>query len=155
MIGSGVNKPIVSSLSPAGLDLIKGFEGLRLNAYQCSAGKWTIGYGHTKTAKSGQCITHSQALRLLTEDVAQFEQAVRTTVQVPLTQNQFDALVSFCYNVGSTAFRNSHLVSALNRGYYSMAAKELYRWVFAGKVKIPGLVRRREQEYALFMKKDE
>lgn len=140
-------------LSEPGLNLIKSFEGLRLISYQCSAGVWTIGYGHTKTAKRGACITHEQAEKLFLEDVAEFEEAVRMLVKVPLNQNQFDALVSFAFNVGAGAFKNSQLLVSLNQGHYSVAAKQLMRWVHAGKVKIPGLVRRREREYNLFMGK--
>ncbi|NJL51166.1 MAG: lysozyme [Hydrococcus sp. SU_1_0] len=140
-------------LSEAGLSLIKSFEGLRLAAYQCSAGVWTIGYGHTKTAKPGKCITLEQANKLLTEDVVGFEQAVRMLVKVPLNQNQFDALVSFAFNVGVSGFQNSQLLVSLNKGHYSVAAKQLMRWVHAGKVRIPGLVRRRQREYDLFMGK--
>lgn len=134
-----------------GLELIKHFEGLRLGAYQCSADVWTIGYGHTAGVKPGDAITTEQADAFLRQDVADSERAVSRFVSVPLTQNQFDALVSFTFNLGSGSLRNSTLLKKLNAGDYSGAAEQLLRWVNAGGKKLPGLVRRREAEKTLFL----
>lgn len=142
--------PRSRSTSSAGIKLIKEFEGFRSKAYLCPAKVWTIGYGHTKTAKPGLCITREQGENLLKRDLQVYEQAVNNDVKVPLTQNQFDALVSFTYNVGVTAFANSSLLKFLNKGYYDRASNELHRWVRGGGRKLPGLVRRRQAEYELF-----
>lgn len=148
---SGGQSPSGMSLSQNGLDLIKGFEGLRLNAYQDSAGVWTIGYGHTgPDVRPGMSITQAQAEQLLRQDVARFEQAVRDNVRVPLTQNQFDALVSFTYNVGEGALQDSTLLRKLNAGDYAGAQTEFGRWVYAGGERLEGLERRRAAEAALF-----
>lgn len=136
--------------SDLGVNVIKEFEGLRLQAYQCSAAVWTIGYGHTAQVKAGDVITASQAERLLRLDLRQAEQTVLTQVQVPLNQNQFDALVSFIFNVGAGAFRRSTLLRRLNTHDYAGAASELLRWVHAGGVRLRGLERRREREKGLF-----
>ena len=138
--------------SQKGIDLIKEFEGFRNTAYLCPANVWTIGYGHTKTAKPGMCISTVQGEELLRKDVEKFENAVNTLVKVPLNQNQFDALVSFAYNVGVGAFGKSTLLRLLNQGEYQRAAKQLHRWVRGGGRKLPGLVRRRKAEYDLFVR---
>lgn len=142
----------ISKISQTGIDLIKRWEGCRTNSYLCPAGVWTIGYGHTKTAKPNQIISHLKAEELLQEDLRKFEDAVRHLVKVPLNQNQFDALVSFTFNVGIGAFKNSTLLRFLNQKKYSMAADQFHRWVNAGGKKLPGLINRRKQEYALFTK---
>jgi len=133
-----------------GLALIKHFEGLRLRAYQCSADVWTIGYGHTAGVRPGDVITPEQADAFLRGDVADAERAVGRFVRVPLTQCQFDALVSFTFNLGSGNLRTSTLLRLLNAGDYPGAAGQLLRWVNAGGKRLPGLVRRREAEKALF-----
>ncbi len=138
------------SLSQNGVDLIKSFEGLRLNSYQDSAGVWTIGYGHTAGVGPGQTITREQAESLLRQDVQWAQDAVRDNVDVPITQNQFDALVSFTFNVGAGAFGSSTLLSKLNGGDYAGAQQEFGRWVHAGGQRLEGLVRRRGDEAALF-----
>ncbi len=142
----------IEKISQTGMDLIKRWEGCRTNSYLCPAGVWTIGYGHTKTAKRGQIISHLKAEELLQEDLRKFEDAVRHLVTVPLNQNQFDALVSFTFNVGIGAFKNSTLLRLLNQKRYSSAASQFHRWVNANGKKLPGLVNRRNQEYALFVK---
>ena len=136
--------------SSTGINLIKRWEGLRTKAYLCPASVWTIGYGHTKTARRGQRINHQEAERLLKEDLKVYEKAVRDYVSVPLNQNQFDALVSFCFNVGVGAFQNSTLRKLLNQRKYKGAARQLHRWVHGGGRKLPGLVKRRNDEYELF-----
>ena len=138
-------------ISDVGLSLIKKFEGCRVNAYLCPAKVWTIGYGHTKTVKPGQQITLEFANQLLQQDVEVFEQAVVKLVKVSLNQNQFDALVSFAFNVGVGALTQSTLLSLLNRKNYLGAAEQLLRWTKAGNVTLKGLVDRRKEEYELFL----
>ncbi|MGL5940811.1 MAG: lysozyme [Waterburya sp.] len=147
-----MSKAPVGRISKNGLELIKRWEGCRTNAYLCPANVWTIGYGHTKTAKPGMMISHSKADDLLLEDLKRFEEAVRRLVAVPLNQNQFDALVSFTFNVGEGALSGSTLLRLLNAGNYSNAASQFSKWVYAGKKVLPGLVARREDEYQLFIK---
>lgn len=137
-------------ISKAGLDLIKQFEGLYLKAYRCPAGVPTIGYGHTAGVAMGQTITQQQADDYLRRDVRQFERAVERLVKVPLTQGQFDALVSFAFNLGEGALAQSTLLRLLNAGDYAGAAAQFDRWNKAGGRVLPGLVRRRAAERALF-----
>lgn len=137
--------------SQKGIDLIKQFEGCRLSAYKCPAGVWTIGYGHTYGVKAGQKISQKQADEFLKEDLKSFEAAVNKYVKVSLTQNQFDALVSFSFNVGSEALRTSTLLRLLNQGKYEEAAEQFDRWVFVSFKKLDGLVRRRKAEKELFL----
>jgi len=137
-------------ISDAGLELIKSFEGLYLKAYLCPAKVWTIGYGHTLGVKPGDVITKDQAEALLRKDLEQFEAVVNRSVSVPITQGQFDSLVSLCYNLGAKAFVTSTLLKKLNAGDYAGAAMEFERWNKAGGVILPGLVRRRRKERELF-----
>jgi GH24 family phage-related lysozyme (muramidase) len=139
-----------SQLSTDGLDLIKKSEGLRLDAYNDVAGVPTIGYGHTGDVTLGDRITSEQATQLLAQDTDWAEQAVSDNVNVPLTQDQFDALTSFTYNVGEGAFENSTLLDKLNAGDYEGAQAEFGRWVNAGGQQAAGLVQRRQEEAALF-----
>jgi len=146
--------------SPDGLKLIKDFEGKRLQAYLCPAGVWTIGYGHTDAAGPpkvvpGMVITAREADEILSRDIRKYERAVNEAVTVYLSQNQFDALVSFCYNVGTGAFRKSTLVRKLNRGDYGSVPGELMKWNKAGGKELAGLTRRRRAEAALWRKIDE
>jgi len=140
--------------SQAGVDLIKSFEGLFLTSYICPAGVLTIGYGHTgPDVKPGQRYTEQQAEVVLRKDLLRFEQAVLRYVKIPLNQVQFDALVSFVYNIGESAFADSALVRRLNNkeNPSSVAKEELPRWNkgAGGKVLI-GLERRRSAEVELF-----
>ena len=141
-------------ISPDGLDLVKAHEGLRLEAYLCPAGVWTIGYGTTRMdgrpVRRGDTITLAQAEELLRDDVSRFERAVNRLITVPLSQGQFDALVSFTYNLGEGALEGSTLRRVLNEGDYAGAAEQLDRWVNGGGKRLPGLVRRRAEERALF-----
>ncbi|MFX5276963.1 lysozyme [Acinetobacter baumannii] len=144
--------------SNAGLNLIKGFEGKRLNAYDDGVGVWTIGFGTIKypngvRVKKGDTCTEQQAETYLKNDLTKFEVAINKLVKVPLTQNQFDALVSLTYNIGSGAFKNSTLLKKLNKGDYQGAADQFLVWNKAGGKVMKGLVRRREAERALFLKK--
>ena len=144
---------MVYSTSAKGVNLIKRFEGLRLEAYKCPAGKWTIGYGHTNShfARSGKKITAEEAEDLLRADLVTYERHVnRLAGQAGLWQYQFDALVSFCFNVGVGNFRRSTLLQKLNAANYAGAAAEFDRWVNAKGVRLTGLVRRRAAERAMF-----
>jgi len=138
-------------ISPAGLELIKAHEGLRLKAYKCPAGVWTIGYGSTGPhVRPGLVITDKEAVDLLIRDVARFEAAVNRLVKVPLNQNQFDALVSFVFNVGVGAFEKSTLLRLLNGGRYEAVPAQLMRWTKAKGRELPGLVKRRRDEGTLW-----
>ena len=137
-------------LSDSGVDLIKNFEGLRLSAYQDSGGVWTIGYGHTGGVKAGDLITQGQAEALLRHDTGWAQDAVRQQVHVPLTQDQFNALTSFTFNLGAAALQSSTLLSKLNAGDYAGAQAEFGRFVHAGGRVLQGLVRRRAAEADLF-----
>lgn len=140
--------------SDAGIMLIKSFEGLKLVAYKCPAGIWTNGYGHTgPDVTPGQVITQAQADALLARDLERFEAGVSRLVSVQLTQNQFDALVCFSFNLGLGALQGSTLLRLLNAGDYAGAAAQFPRWNKAGGKELPGLTRRRSAEQALFMRK--
>lgn len=141
--------------SSKGLALTEQFEGLRLTAYQDSVGVWTIGYGHTGAdVHPGLTITQEQASALLSKDVASAVADVNRLVKVPLTQNQFDALVDFVFNVGGGNFATSTLLRDLNAGNYAAAAAQFPRWVHAGGEILPGLVARRKAEQTLFLQAD-
>lgn len=142
--------------SERGVELIKRFEGLELEAYQDIAGVWTIGYGHTGAdVKPGMTITEREAEALLRKDLGPREDAVNRLTSVPLNQNEFDALVSFVYNVGADAFRKSTARKRLNRGDRVGAAEALTWWnkaTVAGVLReVTGLTRRRAAEKALFL----
>jgi GH24 family phage-related lysozyme (muramidase) len=141
-------------VSQKGINLIKKYEGLRLVAYLCPANVLTIGYGHTGVdVKPGMQITEEEADRLLWKDTESAQQAVSSFVSIKINQNEYDALVSFVFNVGPTAFVNSTLLKLLNqRADRKIVAGEFGRWVKAGDDKpILGLVRRREEEKKLFL----
>lgn len=137
-------------ISKNGIELIKHFEGLRLEAYKCPAGVWTIGYGHTNNVHRGDRVTKQEAEEMLVKDLVRFEKGVNDAVRVPIYQGQFDALVSFSYNMGLSAFRKSTLNVYLNKGEYDKAREELKVWVRGGGQVLPGLVRRREAEYRIW-----
>lgn len=141
--------------SDAGINFIKNFEGLRLKAYKDVVGVWTIGYGHTKGVRSGHEITEDEAEDLLRSDLADFEAAVNKAVKVPLAQYEFDALVSFAYNVGKTALVNSSLLRMLNAGDRDKAADQFLRWDKAGGKVVKGLTNRRKAERAMFLGRGE
>lgn len=137
--------------SQKGIDLIKKFEGCVLKAYKCPAGVYTIGYGHTNNVRPDDVITQQDAEDLLKLDLAKFEAAVNSAVKVSLTQEQFDALVSFTYNLGAGNLQSSTLLKKLNAGDYAGAAEQFGKWVYAGKTILEGLVRRRAAEKDLFL----
>jgi len=141
-------------ISQEGVNLIKHFEGCRLEAYKCPAGVWTIGYGHTKGVKEGDAIEQEAAEAFLIEDLEEFEQAVARLVKVPITQQQFDALVSFTFNLGAGNLAASTLLRKLNNYQYIEVPEQMMRWVKAGGQVLDGLVRRRAAEAALFQNKD-
>ena len=146
-------KVFIMGISQKGLNLIKQFEGLRLTAYRCSAGVLTIGYGHTgNDVTAGMTITQAQAEELLKNDVKKFEIGVSAlTTNIPLTQNQYDALVSFAYNVGLGAFQNSTLLKKLRENPTDKAiAAEFAKWNKAGGAVVAGLTNRRAQESQLY-----
>ena len=134
----------------AGLDIVKEAEGLRLSAYLCPAGIPTIGYGHTKGVKLGDTCTKEQAEKWLENDFFTAKQEVKAVVKVSLRENQLDALASFVFNLGVRKLTQSTLLKKLNAGDYSGAAAEFDKWVFAGKVKLNGLIKRRAKERKLF-----
>lgn len=133
-------------LSENGRDAIKAFEGLYLKAYRCPAGVWTIGWGSTEGVYEGMTITTAMAERLLDAELAKFVTAVNRLVKVPLSQHQFDALVSFAYNVGVGALERSTLLKKLNAGDYDAVPAQLARWTHGGGRVLPGLVKRRKAE---------
>ncbi len=134
-----------------GLAMTKGFEGLRLTAYQDVAGVWTVGFGHTgPDVHAGMTITQAEADALLRKDLASAVATVNSEAKVPLTQNQFDALVDFCFNAGSGNFLHSTLLRDVNHCDFAAAEAQFGLWVHAGGKVEPGLVRRRQAEAALF-----
>ncbi|EOZ1373914.1 lysozyme [Enterobacter hormaechei] len=142
--------------SDKGIALIKAFEGCKLVAYQDSVGVWTIGYGWTqpvdgKPVRAGMTIKQETAERLLKTGLVSYESDVYRLVKVGLTQGQFDALVSFAYNLGARSLSTSTLLRKLNAGDYAGAADEFLRWNKAGGKVLNGLTRRREAERALFL----
>jgi lysozyme len=140
------------NISDNGIDLIKKFEGFRAEKYQDVAGNWTIGYGHE--IKSGEefddAITEEQATELLEEDASYAVDAVNQYVTVPLNQNQFDALVSFVYNIGEGAFAHCNGLAILNQGNYEGAIEHFEQFDHSGGVEVEGLEERRMAEAALW-----
>jgi lysozyme len=137
-------------LSKKGLKFIAENEGLRLDAYLDGGGVPTIGYGHTRGVKLGDTCTEIQALAWLYEDALDAQFNASSLVTVELTQNQYDALVDFVFNIGAHAFRKSTMLQYLNRGEFLDAANEFRRWRFDGGVEVPGLLARRIRERELF-----
>lgn len=142
--------------SEKGIALIKAHEGLRLEAYTDPVGIWTIGYGHTSAAGSplvtkGMKITEAGATEILRTDLRKFERYVLDAVTVPLNQNQFDALVSWTFNLGPGNLRKSTLLRKLNARDYAGAADQFLVWNKAGGKVLNGLTKRRTEERALFL----
>lgn len=135
--------------------MVEAFEGRYLTAYLCPAGKWTIGIGHTGAdVKRGMTITNAEADRLLRVDMESAAYSVSKLVRVPLSQNMFDALCDFVFNLGHAALAGSTLLRKLNSGDYAGAAAEFERWnkahVDGMLVELPGLTKRRHAEAELF-----
>jgi lysozyme len=137
--------------SGQGFEMTKQFEGLQLTAYQDQGGVWTIGYGHTgPNVYGGLTITEDQADQLLASDLAGAVAAVNRAVTVEISQNQFDALVDFVFNLGAASLLTSTLLRDVNAGSFSDAAPEFLKWDHCKGVVIPGLLRRRQAEMDMF-----
>lgn len=152
---------IPSSVSTSGVNLVKKFEGLHkvtdsgtVRAYRCPAGKWTIGWGHTKGVKSGMNASVEECEKMLVEDLNEAGAVVKRMVHVPLSQLQYDALVSFVFNLGAGNFKSSTLLKKLNKGLYDEVPEQIMRWNKArvdGVLQpLKGLTRRRTAEAAMF-----
>ena len=154
MLGIAIDQMVVSLF---GIDLICGFEGLRLKAYDDGVGVWTIGFGTTIypngiRVKKGDICTEAQAKAYMAHDLKKFESTVNSAVTVPINQNQFDALVSLAYNIGTGAFSKSTLVKKLNAGDIRGASDQFDVWVNAGGKRMQGLANRRAKEKEVFLK---
>ncbi|HHI82583.1 MAG TPA: lysozyme [Rhizobiales bacterium] len=138
-----------------GIDLIKRYEGFRRQAYRDAVGVWTIGYGHTSRAGAPKVtaklkITRAEGEEILKRDVAKFAAEIAPLINVPLSDDQFSALVSFAYNTGPAAFASSSVLRMVNAGRFDAVPNRLSLWVKAGGKTLKGLVRRRAAEAALF-----
>ena len=139
-------------VSQVGIDLIKTFEGFSCYVYTCPAGCKTIGYGHVVKSDEdfSDGISEDAATELLKQDVTVAEHAVLRLVTVPLTDNQFNALVSFTYNLGAGSLQRSTLRRKVNREQHEAVPAEFLRWVYGGGRKLPGLVKRRHVEAQIY-----
>lgn len=147
-------------MTQEGLDLIKSFEGFSATWYKCPAGIWTIGYGHTEAAgppkyEPQRKISRDEGENILRSDLAKYEQAVIDAVTVKLTDEQYSALVSFCYNVGPNAFRKSSVLKAVNSGRHDLVPARLALFTKGGGKVLKGLVRRRQAEGELYASGDD
>lgn len=139
-------------INEEGIALIKQFEGFSAEAYTCAGGYLTIGYGHKLLPSDRyKSVTMAKADEILRKDLRKSERAVLKYITVPLTDDQFAALVSFTFNLGPASLQRSTLRQKLNYGEYRAAAKEFKRWVYAGGKRVMGLVRRRKVESELFL----
>ena len=138
-----------------GLNLIKGYEGLRMSAHYAPNEEWTVGYGHTSTARHGMSVTEGDAERLLRQDVQPIEKLIADTIRAPLNQNEHDAIVSLIFNIGEENWKRSTVLRKLNEGDKLAAARAFEMWTKArvnGElVALDGLVRRRAAEKSLFL----
>ena len=134
-----------------GINLIKKFEGLKLESYLCPAGVWTIGYGHTKGVKKGDKITQLEADNFLKEDLSSFEKGVTRLIKSNINQNQFDALVSFAFNLGLANLKKSTLLKKVNSNPNDRTiVDEFIKWIYAGGKQLEGLKKRRQAEAYLY-----
>ena len=142
----------VMKVGKAGLALIKQFEGCRLEAYRCSAGRWTIGYGHTDGVKKGMKITQQQAELIFQNDIVLFSKSVSNVIgSVNLNQNQFDALISFAYNCGIGNLKKSTLLMRIKENPNDeRIGYEFLRWTYSNGRYLAGLARRRKAEAELY-----
>lgn len=136
-------------ISERGIKLIKDFEGFRSKSYLCPAGYKTIGYGHV-TDSNMDDISRSEADRFLAEDIYKAERSVERNIRVDLTQGQFDALVSFVFNLGGAALQRSTLRQKVNREEHQDVPKEFMRWVYTAGIILTGLVKRRQAEAEIY-----
>ena len=132
------------------IEIVRAFEGERLKAYQCSAGVWTIGVGHTKGVKEGDRITLEQSDELLKSDLEGLKKEMIPLVDVEVTRGQFVALLSFVFNLGTKAFMTSTLRKKLNKGDFEGASFEFLKWKFVNGEEVRGLLNRRKAERELF-----
>ena len=137
-------------ISEEGISLIKHFEGCGLEAYQDSVGIWTIGYGTIKGVKEGDQINQDEAEHLLQEEMPEYEGYINEMVNVPLEQNQFDALCSWVFNLGPNNLKSSTLLKVLNESKYDEVPEQIVRWNKAGGQVLQGLVKRRQAEANMF-----
>ncbi len=142
------------NISQEGLSLIKKFEGCELEAYRCAANVLTIGYGSTKDVKEGDSITQEEADALLLHEMNEYEGYVKDSVTVDLDQNQFDALVSWVFNLGPSNLKASTMLKVLNNKEFEEVPSQIKRWNKAGGKVLQGLIRRREAEALLFEGKE-
>lgn len=152
---------VITLVPQLAIDFVKDYEGLSLEAYECAGGRWTVGYGHTRTATPISKITKEEAERLLKGDLYSIAMGVKRLIKVELNLHQYCALLSFTFNLGLGSLQRSTLRQKLNRGEYEEAADEFLKWVYAkGKI-LRGLEKRRKAERELFLtpvideKKDE
>lgn len=144
-------KPDMAKMSDAGIRHLKEFEGLRTAAYKDVGGIWTIGWGHTgPDVTEGLVITQEKAEQLLRRDLRKFEDGVERALSAPAHQDEFDAMVSFAYNVGLNAFRTSTLLKHFNAGNHELAMAEFARWTKVGDKEVEGLRRRRRAEAEIY-----
>lgn len=153
-----MNESDGKTTSDVGISLIESFEDLKLNSYDDGVGVWTIGIGTTvypngNRVKKGETITKDQAYQYFKNDLQSFENTVNNVVKVNINQNQFDALVSLAYNIGSSAISKSTLIKKLNQNDFKGAAEQFLVWNKGGGKVMNGLVRRRKTEKELFEKK--
>ncbi len=141
-------------ISQEGIDLVKKFEGCKLEAYQCAAGVWTIGYGSTHGVQKGDVWSQEKAEIMLIDELEEYGNHVSDFVTVPLHQCQFDALTSWCFNLGPTNLNESTMLKVLNQGSYEEVPYQLKRWNKVNGQVNDGLIRRREAEALLFEGKD-
>lgn len=140
------------NINEVGLNIIKKYEGLRLKQYICPAGKLTIGYGHVIAKDENFTeVTEPQANELLARDIRVFEVYVKSIVKSTLNENQFSSLVSFCYNLGFKALKESTLLNKVNEELHLEVPSEFIKWVNVGDKKYKGLIKRRLEEARLYM----
>jgi len=146
---------VTREVNQAGVDLIRRFEGCRLDAYPdpgTGGAPITIGYGATGPGiELGVVWTQEEAEARLVEDIAQFAGAVERALTVPVSANEFAAMVSLAFNIGAGAFKKSTLLRLVNDGHFEAAAEQFLRWNRAGGREMPGLTRRRQAERQLFL----
>ena len=136
--------------SDKGKEFIKHFEGCKLEAYQCSGDVWTIGCGHTRGVEEGDKISKKQADALLSADIEMVETHVQRLITVDLDQSQWDAIVSWCFNLGCGNLRASTMLQVINSGELNKVSEQIIRWDKVGKKAVAGLTRRRKAEADLF-----
>lgn len=141
---------MIYTISKNGFNFIKAYEGYSSKPYICPAGYMTIGYGHVLQTNSVEEISHDDALELLRKDIEKAEFALYRLIKVSLMQHQFDMLVSFLFNLGSGALQRSSLRAKVNRGEHEQVPAEFTKWIYAGGIKLPGLIRRRAAESRIY-----